>query len=268
MKPNAFRLFAPLALLAVLPSQAVAVDAPPYDSAAPIAYMIDLSSGKILYDRAGEKRMPPASMAKMMTTHVAFRLIQQGKLKLDTKFTVQPETWRKWHGPAAGSTMFLAVNEQVTVANLLHGIITLSGNDACVVLAEGIAGTEPAFVQMMNQEAQRMGLKDSHFGTSNGWPDAGVTYVTAHDLAVLAKATIEETPDLYKQFYASPNFTWGRTMGGADITQANRNPILGKVQGADGLKTGHTDEAGYGFNRLGDPERTPPHHGGRWPTHL
>ncbi|MET0363774.1 MAG: D-alanyl-D-alanine carboxypeptidase family protein, partial [Sphingobium sp.] len=166
---------------------------------------------------------------------------------LDTKFTVRPETWQKWHGPAAGSTMFLSVNEQVTVENLLHGIVTLSGNDACVVLAEGIAGTEEAFVQMMNEEAKRMGLKNSRFGTSNGWPDEGRTSVTARDLAAIARATIEQTPDLYKRFYATTSFTWGRTMGGSDITQANRNPILGKIAGADGLKTGHTEEAGFGF---------------------
>jgi D-alanyl-D-alanine carboxypeptidase (penicillin-binding protein 5/6) len=235
-----------LAVLAV-PTTATAVQAPPYESAAPIAYMIDLSSGRVLYAKDADKQMPPASLAKMMTAHVAFRLIQQGKLKLDSKFTVRPETWAKWHGPEAGSTMFLSPNEQVTVENLLHGIVTLSGNDACVVLAEGIAGTEPAFVQMMNEEARRMGLKNSVFGTSNGWPDEGVTHVTARDLATIARMTIEETPDLYRRFYATRSFTWGRTMGGSDITQANRNPILGKVAGADGLKTGHTDEAGFGF---------------------
>jgi D-alanyl-D-alanine carboxypeptidase (penicillin-binding protein 5/6) len=221
--------------------------APPYTSEAPIAYLKDLSSGAVLYDKGGETRIPPASMAKMMTAHVAFRLIQKGELKLDTKFTVRPETWQKWHGPQAGSTMFLSVGEQVSVENLLHGIVTLSGNDACVVLAEGIAGTEQAFVALMNQEGERLGLKNSHFGTSNGWPDEGVTYVTAEDLAKLAQATIEETPDLYKRFYATKSFTWGKTMGGADIEQANRNPILGKIAGADGLKTGHTEEAGFGF---------------------
>ncbi|HEX7854395.1 MAG TPA: D-alanyl-D-alanine carboxypeptidase family protein [Sphingobium sp.] len=235
-----------LAAVAV-PTAAIPAQAPPYDSAAPIAYMIDLSSGKVLYARDADKPMPPASLAKMMTTHVAFRLIQQGKLKLDQKFTVRPETWQKWHGPAAGSTMFLSVNEQVSVENLLHGIVTLSGNDACVVLAEGIAGTEEAFVQMMNEEARRMGLKNSRFGTSNGWPDGDRTMVTARDLATIARMTIEETPDLYKKFYATTSFTWGRTMAGSDITQANRNPILGKVAGADGLKTGHTEEAGFGF---------------------
>lgn len=235
------------ALLLPLLAQPLAAEAPPYTSAAPIAFMQDLSSGAILFDKDADKRMPPASMAKMMTVHVAFRLIQQGQLKLDTKFTVRPETWKRWHGPAAGSTMFLSVGEQVSVENLLHGIVTLSGNDACVVLAEGISGTEQAFAAAMNQEAARMGLKNSHFGNSNGWPDEGVTYVTARDLATLAAATVQETPDLYKKFYDTPSFTWGKTMGGSAITQANRNPILGRIPGADGLKTGHTEEAGYGF---------------------
>jgi D-alanyl-D-alanine carboxypeptidase (penicillin-binding protein 5/6) len=144
--------------------------------------------------------------------------------------------------------MFLSPGEQVSVENLLHGIVTLSGNDAAVVLAECFAGTEPAWASLMNQEAQRIGLTNSHFGNSNGWPDNGVTYVSARDLAGLARATIEGTPDFYKQFYTQTSFTWGRTLGGNQpITQENRNPILGIVPGADGLKTGHTDEAGYGF---------------------
>lgn len=241
-------------LFAGLLSQPLTAAAPPYNSEAPIAYLKDLSSGAVLYDKGGETRMPPASMAKMMTVHVAFRLIQKGDLKLDQKFTVRPETWQQWHGPQAGSTMFLSPGEQVSVENLLHGIVTLSGNDACVVLAEGIAGTEQAFVALMNQEAKRLGLKNSNFGTSNGWPDEGVTYVTAQDLALLAEATIEETPSLYKKFYATRAFTWGKTMGGADIEQGNRNPILGKVSGADGLKTGHTEEAGYGFTGSAEQE--------------
>ena len=225
----------------------LAASAPSYDSAAPIAYMQDLSSGAVLFDKDGDRRIPPASMAKMMTAHVAFLLIRKGELKLDQKFTVKPETWEKWHGPQAGSTMFLSPGEQVSVENLLHGIVTLSGNDACVVLAEGIAGTEEAFTDLMNKEAKRLGMTNSHFGTSNGWPDEGRTFVTARDLVTLAKATIEETPNLYKQFYDTPSFTWGKTMSGDPITQANRNPILGKIAGADGLKTGHTEEAGYGF---------------------
>jgi D-alanyl-D-alanine carboxypeptidase (penicillin-binding protein 5/6) len=225
---------------------AVPAEAASYDSLAPFAYLKDLSSGAILFARAADEQMPPASMAKMMTTHVAFDLIKQGKLKLDQKFRVRPETWAKWHGPAAGSTMFLSPNEEVSVENLLNGIVTLSGNDACVVLAEGIAGTEGAFVEIMNAEAKRLGLKGSVFTNSNGWPDPR-QLVTPRDLAIIAEATIRNYPDLYRKFYAVDSFTWGATMGGAPIRQPNRNPILGKVRGADGLKTGHTEAAGYGF---------------------
>jgi serine-type D-Ala-D-Ala carboxypeptidase (penicillin-binding protein 5/6) len=246
MKPIAAAAFSPVLVLALAAPAAAAT--PPFETPAPIAFMKDLSSGAILYAKQADYRMPPASMAKMMTVYVAFDQIRKGELKLDQKVTVRPETWQKWHGPAAGSTMFLSPGEQVSVDDLLSGIITLSGNDACVVLAEAIAGTEPAFAAVMNQQARAIGLASSHFGNSNGWPDEGVTYVTARDLATLAERTIRDFPDLYKRFYAKPSFTWGKTMGaGADITQANRDPLLGRVQGADGLKTGHTEEAGYGF---------------------
>ncbi|TKD50482.1 D-alanyl-D-alanine carboxypeptidase family protein [Sphingomonas baiyangensis] len=220
---------------------------PPYETPAPVAYLEDLSSGAVLYAKDAGRRMPPASMAKMMTAYVAFDLIRKGELKLDTMVTVRPETWERWHGPQAGSTMFLSPGEQVSVENLLYGIVVLSGNDACVVLAEHIAGTEEAFANLMNQRAAALGLRNSRFGNSNGWPDEGRTYVTARDLATLAKATIEEHPQLYRKFYTRREFTWGQTMGGAAITQANRDPLLGRVDGADGLKTGHTEEAGYGF---------------------
>ena len=243
MKPL---IAAPFAIVALaMPSVAAA---PQFQGIAPIAFMQDLSSGAVLYQRDADRRMPPASMAKMMTVYVAFDMIKKGELKLDQMITVRPETWAKWHGPQAGSTMFLSPNENVSVENLLKGIVTLSGNDACVVLAEGISGTEQTFTDRMNAQAKRLGLTNSHFGTANGWPDNGVTYVTARDLAHLATATIQDFPDLYKRFYSLPNFTWGKTLGaGADITQANRDPLLGRVAGADGLKTGHTEEAGYGF---------------------
>jgi D-alanyl-D-alanine carboxypeptidase (penicillin-binding protein 5/6) len=222
--------------------------APPFETPARVAYLIDLSSGAELLAKNADQRMPPASMAKMMTTEVAFELIDQGKLPLTKMCTVRPETWQRWHGPQAGSTMFLSPNEQVSVENLLHGIVTLSGNDASVVLAECIAGTEQAFAAQMNELGRKLGLTGSNFGNSNGWPDEGVTYVTARDLAKLARASIERHPKLYKQFYGQPSFTWGKTLGsGQAITQGNRNPILGKIAGADGLKTGHTEEAGYGF---------------------
>jgi len=237
----------------VLVAGAAPAAAPQFDTPAKVAYLIDLSSGATLYAKNADVRMPPASMAKMMTTDVAFELIDRGQLPLNKMCTVRPETWQKWHGPQAGSTMFLSANEQVSVENLLKGIVTLSGNDASVVLAECIAGTEQAFTDQMNALGKRIGLTNSHFGTANGWPDNGVTYVSARDLATLARWEIEHHYKLYKQFYSLPNFTWGKTLGsGQDITQANRNPILGVVPGADGLKTGHTDEAGYGFTGSAD----------------
>jgi serine-type D-Ala-D-Ala carboxypeptidase (penicillin-binding protein 5/6) len=237
-----------LSALSLLLASAAPAKAPPFDTPAKVAYLIDLSSGAVLLSKNADQRMPPASMAKMMTTNVAFELIDRGDLPLNKMCAVRPETWQKWHGPQAGSTMFLSPNEQVSIENLLHGIVTLSGNDASVVLAECIAGTEEAFANVMNENAKRLGLTNSHFGNSNGWPDEGRTYVTARDLATLARAEIENHPKLYKQFYSQTSFTWGKTLGsGTDITQANRNPLLGKVAGADGLKTGHTEEAGYGF---------------------
>ena len=244
MKPSHFAAFLSIAALA-LPGHAAA---PPFETPAPIAYMVDLSSDAVLYSKDADRRIPPASMAKMMTVYVAFDLIKKGELKLDQMIQVRPETWQKWHGPAAGSTMFLSPGENVSVANLLHGIVTLSGNDACVVLAEGISGTEAAFVALMNRRAKELGMNNSHFGNTNGWPDEGVTYVTARDLAKLAEATINNHPQLYKAFYSQKEFTWGKTMGaGQAITQANRDPLLGRVAGADGLKTGHTEESGYAF---------------------
>lgn len=223
-----------------------AIAAPDFQTPAPVAYLKDLSSGAVLYAKDPDRRMPPASMAKMMTVYVVFDMLKSGELKLDQKFQVRPETWRAWH--SQGSTMFLSAGEEVSVENLLKGIVTLSGNDACVVMAEGISGTEAAFAERMNRTAVRLGLANSHFGTSNGWPDNGVTYVTAHDLATLATATIRDHPALYKRFYSLRSVTWGKTLGGEKpIDQANRDPLLGRVAGADGLKTGHTDEAGYGF---------------------
>ena len=242
MKPA---LLLSLGALAALPATAAA---PTFETSAPIAYMVDLSSGAELFAKDADRPMPPASMAKMMTVYVVFDMIRKGELNASKMLTVRPETWQKWHGPAAGSTMFLSTGESVSVDNLLKGIVTLSGNDACVVIAEGALGTEEEFVRRMNRAAQDIGLTNSHFGNSNGWPDNGVTHVTARDLAKLAKATIDNFPDLYKRYYSLKEFTWGKTLGsGTDITQANRDPLLGRVAGADGLKTGHTDEAGYGF---------------------
>lgn len=226
-------------ILAASLAPASAIARPQYDSAAPIAYMIDIASGAVLLDKGSRQKIPPASMAKMMTTYVAFDLISKGKLTPETKFTIRPETWKAWNN--TGSTMFLKPGEKVRVADLLHGVVTLSGNDAAMALAEGIAGNEAAFVARMNATAKRLGMNDSHFATANGWPDKSRTLTTAHDLALLGARTIHDFPELYRQYYGQPAFRWN------NVTQMNRNPILGKIAGADGVKTGHTDEAGYCF---------------------
>ncbi len=231
-------LLLPVAALAQTPL-------PVFTTPAPYAYMKDLSNGAVLFAKGADERIPPASMAKMMTVYVAFDMLRRGDAKLTQKVRIRPETWAKWH--AQGSTMFLSPNEEVTVSDLLHGIITLSGNDACVTLAEGLAGTEEQFVALMNAKAKQIGLTGSHFTTTNGWPDPA-QLVTPHDLAIVAERTIGDFPGLYARFYPVQSFTWGKTLGtGADIKQDNRNPLLGRVAGADGLKTGHTEEAGYGF---------------------
>lgn len=239
------RLAVAVAVVVAALASPVFAQAPAYDSAAPIAFMKDIQSGRILFAKQADKRIPPASMAKMMSVYVAFKLIKAGEANLEQPILVREETWKKWNN--TGSTMFLEVNSQVSVENLLHGIVTLSGNDACVVLAEGLGGTEANYVALMNREAQRLGLTGSKFANTNGWPDPN-EYATARDLALIAEATIRDFPDLYARFYQKQGFTWGKTMGsGQAISQGNRNPLLGKIAGADGLKTGHTEEAGYGF---------------------
>ncbi|KAB7648682.1 D-alanyl-D-alanine carboxypeptidase family protein [Polymorphobacter fuscus] len=235
-------LFALLFSVAATPALA---QKPSFTTPAVYAYMKDISSGKVLYSKEADTRIPPASMGKMMSVYVAFDMLERGDATLEQKILVRPETWKKWH--SQGSTMFLSVNEQVSVENLLHGIVTLSGNDACVVLAEGLGGTEENYVALMNRAAKKIGVTNSQFANTNGWPDPN-EYVTARDLALIAEATIRDFPDLYKKFYGTEKFTWGKTLGkGEAITQPNRNPLLGRISGADGLKTGHTEEAGYGF---------------------
>ena len=212
---------------------------PAYRSSAQIAYLVDLSSGTVLLEKNSKRSMAPASMTKMMTTYVVFDLIKQGKIDPAGKVQVNPESWRKWE--RVGSTMFLKPKQKVPISDLLHGVVTLSGNDAAIVLAEGVSGTEKEFVALMNQTAQRLGMKDTVFGTANGWPDRKRTVSTARDLAILAHRTITDFPELYRQYYGLRKYSWN------GITQINRNPILQRVQGADGMKTGHTSEAGYCF---------------------
>lgn len=232
-------LRAPLILTVLALPMAAFASVPSYQGTAPVAYMVDMSSGAVLYRKNADKRVAPASMTKMLTTYVVFDMLSKGELKPGQTFVVRPATWKKWHG--VGSTMYLNANQKVSVADLLRGLITLSGNDAAIVLAEGISGSEAAFVRRMNVTAHKLGMKNSHFGTANGWPDGGKTLTTASDLSLLAQRTIGDFPALYRQYYGLHNFRWN------GVTQTNRDPLLGAVTGADGLKTGHTDEAGYCF---------------------
>lgn len=214
------------------------------DTPAKHAILLDAETGTVLYEKDAETPFPPASMSKMMTTYVAFELIKNGTFSLDDTTRVSPEVWRKWRGQ--GSTMFLNANDEVTIGQLLRGIIVQSGNDACVVLAEAMAGTEEAFVQWMNMAADDMGMENSNFVNTNGWPEEGQE-MSARDLAILAQHLVNDFPELY-EIYSERSFTYGVDSGsGSEITQRNRNPILGRVEGGDGLKTGHTEESGYGL---------------------
>ncbi len=225
----------------------------PYTTQAPVVMLKDLESGAILFSRGADKRFAPASMAKVMTAYVVLDLLRAGKLTRDTKFTVSPAAWKKWNSSTGGSSMFLSPNERVSVDDLLKGLITVSGNDAAAVLALGIDGSEDAFVKRMNAVATDIGMTSSQFGTPNGWPDGGVTKVSAADLVTLAERLIRDHPEGYARYFAIPELKHGVSPDGRPIVQANRNPILGRFDGADGLKTGYTREAGYCF--LGSAER-------------
>ena len=210
---------------------------PQFETQAPVAYLYDMQSGAVLFDRESTRRIPTASMAKMMTADVAFEAITKRDLKISHHYSVADSTWKKWN--SVGSTMFLKSGESVSLDNLLHGLLTLSGNDAAIVIAEGLAGNEANFTTAMNAQAVRLRMQNSHFGTANGWPDGGKTYSTARDLTALAAHIINDHNTLFGAYFGQKSFRWG------SVTQANRNPLLGAIPGADGMKTGHSDEAGY-----------------------
>ena len=204
------------------------------ESIAKEAYLLDLNTGQVLLDLNSESRTFPSSMTKMMTVLVAFEKISKGQISLDQKFLVSKKAWKM-----GGSKMFVEVDKTVSVEDLLRGIIVQSGNDASIVLAEGISGSEEAFASEMNLLAGKMGLKGTNFVNSSGMP-ADNHYTTAKDLAVVAEYTIKNFPEFYK-IYSENDFTF------SNITQSNRNPLLGSSDGNDGLKTGYTNDAGYGY---------------------
>jgi D-alanyl-D-alanine carboxypeptidase (penicillin-binding protein 5/6) len=204
------------------------------------AIIIDAQTGAVLFEKNADERMPPSSMSKIMTSYMVFKEIKEGRLSLQDEFSVSEKAWR-----IQGSKMFVPLGGKVKVEDLLRGVVVQSGNDACIVLAEGIAGSEQAFAERMNEEAKRMGLTGSNFRNASGWPDPD-HYMTTRDLAILGLRLIKDFPEHYK-VYAEKDFTYGTDEKGQPIKQGNRNPLLYKNTGADGIKTGHTEAAGYGL---------------------
>ena len=227
-----------LVLLAVpfAASAESAIPSPP-QLAAKSYVLMDGASGKVLVENNGDQRLPPASLTKLMTAYIATLEIRKGKIGEQDLVTVSEHAWRTGGAASGGSTMFLPINSQVTVDDLLHGIIIQSGNDASIALAEYIAGSEDAFADMMNETAEKLGMKNSHFMNATGLPHPE-HYSSAHDMAILARAIINEDQEHYA-IYSQKEFFWN------NIKQGNRNLLLWRDSTVDGLKTGHTEEAGY-----------------------
>jgi serine-type D-Ala-D-Ala carboxypeptidase (penicillin-binding protein 5/6) len=210
-----------------------------FQTAAPYAIMVDVESGSVLYEKSADTPTPPSSMAKLMTTEVVFNEIKQGRIKTDDEYMVSEDAWRRGGAPSHTSSMFVPIHSRVRVEDLLHGAIVMSGNDACITLAEGIAGNESAFATMMNDRARQLRLTKSYFTNATGLPDPAQK-VSVRDLARLARHIIRTYPDFYPIF-GQHEFTWNK------IRQQNRNPLLAMNLGADGMKTGFTNDGGYGL---------------------
>lgn len=228
-------------LLTLSPYQLAAQSAPPVPSAdeVPIVLLVDVTSDQVLYKREADRRFVPASVTKVMTLFHAFELIDEGYLDPSQQFQMQKETWEEWF--RKGSTMFIEEGDQVLVDDLLMGIANVSANDGSIALAEGQAGSLDAWLEGMNERARKLGMVNSHFGTPNGWPDEGRTFTTARDLVRLAKAITTTHPQKYARYIGQPGFRY------KNIAQSNRDPMIGRVEGADGIKTGYTNESGLGY---------------------
>jgi D-alanyl-D-alanine carboxypeptidase (penicillin-binding protein 5/6) len=209
------------------------------DLDAPTAILIEAKSGSILFEKNADQLLPPSSMMKLMTAEVIFNALKKGDIKLTDQYRISENAWRKGGAPSGSSTMFAALNSQVSVDDLLHGALIQSGNDSCIALAEGYAGSEAEFVSKMQARARELGLTQSTFGNTNGLPDPG-NKMSVRELGMLARHIILTYPDFYKLFNER-EFTWNK------IRQQNRNPLLTALDGADGLKTGYTKEGGYGM---------------------
>jgi D-alanyl-D-alanine carboxypeptidase (penicillin-binding protein 5/6) len=238
-----------VAALAIFACAAAAIAAPnaiglvgkkdDFQTAAPNAILIDAATGTVLVEKNADTPTSPSSMAKLMTTEVVFNELRQNHIKLEDDFIVSEDAWRRGGAPSHTSSMFASIHSRVRIDDLLRGAIVPSGNDACIVLAEGIAGSEPAFVEMMNKRARQLGMTKSYFTNSTGLPDPAQK-VTVRELARLARHIIRTYPDFYR-YFGEHEFNWNK------VRQQNRNPLLTMNLGADGLKTGFTQDGGYGL---------------------
>ncbi len=226
---------------ALAAQEAAAQSRPPVPSSEelPIALLVDVTNDQVLFAREEHRRFVPASITKAMTLLHAFELIEDGNLDPRQQFQMRAETWAEWH--RKGSTMFIGAEDRVPVDDLLMGIANVSANDGSIALAEGQAGSIENWLDGMNARAQALGMTSSHFGTPNGWPDEGRTFTTASDLVRLAKALAANHPQKYARYVGKEGFRYN------NIAQSNRDPMIGVVEGADGIKTGYTNESGLGY---------------------
>lgn len=224
--------FGVLAFMSMLPASVQA-----FETNARAAWVYDVATGTVLMEKNANEAMPPASMSKLMTLYMLFEALDEGRVQLDTRLPVSTKARQM-----QGSTMFLNENDRPTVEELIKGIIVLSGNDACIVVAEGLSGTEGAFSRQMTERAHELGMTQSNFLNASGWPAAGHV-MSAHDLGIIAQRIINDFPEYYK-YFALAEFPFDNR---APANRHNRNPLLRLGIGADGLKTGHTEEAGYGL---------------------
>lgn len=224
-------------LTVLLCSTVYGFNAMSFETAARNAILMDYDTGEYLFTKNMDESVPPASMSKLMTVYILMSKIKDGSIKLEDTFSVSENAWRKGGAATGGSTMFLSIGDNVSVENLIKGIVIQSGNDACIVVAENVAGSEDDFVDLMNKTAKKLGLKNSHFENATGLPHPDHR-MSMEDLAILSRHIISEFPELY-HYFSQKEFVYN------NIKQGNRNPLLYTMKGADGLKTGHTEEAGF-----------------------
>lgn len=226
-------------LLATLPMAGPVLAQDGYESKARQAILIDARTGRVLFKKGADEAVPPASMSKLMTMIMVFEAVKAGKLSLDQEILISQDAWKRGGASSGGSTMYAELNSKVRLEDLIKGVVVQSANDACIAIAEAMAGSEPSFAQQMTDRAKELGATNATFRNATGLPDPEHR-MSVRDLSTLARHVINDFPEYYK-YYSIPEFTWNK------IKQANRNPLLKDYPGADGMKTGYTREAGYGL---------------------